>query len=163
MSLPPMTPGQFLPYKSLKQILAAKAPGVHSVAPNTPIFTALTLMADKDVGALVVVEAENVVGMFSERDYARKVVLAGKTSRDTPVREIMTTDVVCVDPGQDVPHCMALMTEKHIRHLPVLEAERLIGLLSIGDLVKEVVSHHERLIRNLATERIALFNQPSGY
>jgi CBS domain-containing protein len=120
-------------------------------------------MADKDVGALVVVEAEKVVGMFSERDYARKVVLAGKTSRDTPVREIMTAEVVRVDPGQDVPHCMALMTERHIRHLPVLEAERLIGLLSIGDLVKEVVSHHERLIRNLATERIALFNQPSGY
>jgi CBS domain-containing protein len=163
MSLPPMTPGQFLPYKTLKQILAAKPPGVYSVAPDTPIFSALQLMADKDVGALVVVEAAKVVGMFSERDYARKLVLAGKTSRDTPVREIMTTHVVCVDPGQDVPQCMALMTERHIRHLPVLETSRLIGLLSIGDLVKEVVSHHERLIHNLATERIALFNQPSGY
>lgn len=163
MSLPPMTPGQFLPYKTLKQILAAKAPGVHTVAPDTPILSALELMAKKDVGALVVMEAETVAGMFSERDYARKVVLVGKASRDTPVREIMTTKVVCVDPEQDVPHCMTLMTEQRIRHLPVLEAGRLIGLLSIGDLVKEVVSHHERLIRELATERIALFNQPSGY
>jgi CBS domain-containing protein len=163
MSLPPMTPGQFLPYKTLKQILAAKPPGVHSVAPDTPIFSALELMAEKDVGALVVMEAEKVAGMFSERDYARKVVLAGKTSRETLVREIMTTKVVSVDPEQDVPHCMTLMTEQRIRHLPVLEAGRLIGLLSIGDLVKEVVSHHERLIRDLAAERIALFNQPSGY
>jgi CBS domain-containing protein len=163
MSLPPMTPGQFLPFKTLKQILGAKPPGVYWVAPDTSIFSALELLAEKDVGALVVMEAEKLTGMFSERDYARKVVILGKSSKDTPVREIMTTQVVCVDPEQDVPHCMMLMTEQRIRHLPVLEGGRLIGLLSIGDLVKEVVSHHERLIRVLATERIALFNQPSGY
>jgi CBS domain-containing protein len=163
MSLPPMTPGQLLPYKTLKQILAGKPPGVHSVAPDTPIFDALQLMAEKEVGALVVLEAGKLAGMFSERDYARKVVLVGKASRETPVREIMTTKVVSVNPEHDVPHCMNLMTEQRIRHLPVLDGDRLIGLLSIGDLVKEVVSHHERLIRNLATERIALFNQPSGY
>ena len=163
MSLPPMTPGQLLPYKTLKQLLAAKPPGVLSVAPDTPIFSALELMAEKDVGALVVLEAGKLAGMFSERDYARKVVLVGKASKDTPVREIMTTKVVYVTLEHDVPHCMNLMTERRIRHLPVLEDDRLIGLLSIGDLVKEVVSHHERLIRDLATERIALFNQPSGY
>ena len=91
MSLPPMTPGQLLPYKTLKQLLAAKPPGVLSVAPDTPIFSALELMAEKDVGALVVLEAGKLAGMFSERDYARKVVLVGKASKDTPVREIMTT------------------------------------------------------------------------
>jgi CBS domain-containing protein len=158
-----MTPGQLLPYKTLKQILAAKAPGVHTVSPETPIFSALELMAEKGVGALVVTDAEKIAGMFSERDYARKVVLLGKTSKETPVREIMTANVICVSPEQDVPHCMTLMTEHRIRHLPVVEAGRLIGLLSIGDLVKEVVSHHERVIRDLATERVALFNQPSGY
>jgi CBS domain-containing protein len=163
MSLPPMTPGQLLPFKTLKQILAAKSPGVYSITPETSIFSALELLAEKDVGALIVMEAEKLTGMFSERDYARKVVLLGKSSKDTPVREIMTTKVICVDPEQDVPHCMTLMTEQRIRHLPVLEGGRLIGLLSIGDLVKEVVTHHERLIRDLATERIALFNQPSGY
>ena len=163
MSLPPMTPGQLLPYKTIKEILATKSPGVHSVAPDTPIFSALELLAEKDVGALVVLEAGTLAGMLSERDYARKVVLVGKTSKDTLVSEIMTTKVVCVTPEHDVPSCMTLMTEQRIRHLPVLEGDRLIGLLSIGDLVKEVVSHHERLIHDLATERILLFNQPSGY
>jgi CBS domain-containing protein len=159
----PMTPGQFLPYKSLKQILAAKLPGVHSVAPDTPIFRALQLMAEKDVGAVVVLEAEKIVGIFSERDYARKVVLVGKTSKDTPVREIMTTNVICITLEDDAPHCMTLMTEKRIRHLPVVDGDRLIGLVSIGDIVKEVLAHHEHIIHDLALERLTILNQPSGY
>ena len=159
----PMTPGEFLPYKSLKQILAAKPSAVHTVAPDTPIFTALNLMAEKNVGAVVVLEAEKIVGVFSERDYARKVVLAGKTSKDTPVREVMTTKVICISLEDDAPHCMTLMTEKRIRHLPVVEGDRLIGIVSIGDIVKEVLSHHERLIHDLALERMTFLNQPSGY
>jgi CBS domain-containing protein len=159
----PMTPGEFLPYRSLKQILAAKPSAVHSVAPDTPIFTALNLMAEKNVGAVVVLEAEKIVGVFSERDYARKVVLAGKTSKDTPVREVMTTKVICISLEDDAPHCMTLMTEKRIRHLPVVEGDRLIGIVSIGDIVKEVLSHHERLIHDLALERMTFLNQPSGY
>jgi CBS domain-containing protein len=162
MNLPSTTPEQFLPYKSLKQILGAKPTGVFSVAPDTSIFSALQLMAEKEIGALVVLDGETIVGMFSERDYARKVILVGKTSKDTPVRAIMTEKVLWVSPDESVPRCMALMTDKRVRHLPVLERGRLIGLLSIGDLVKEIVSHHERLIRDLAMERMSIMNPGAG-
>jgi CBS domain-containing protein len=162
MNLPSTRPEQFLPYKTLKQILAAKPPGVFSVAPETSIFSALQLMAEKEIGALVVLDGERLAGIFSERDYARKVVLVGKASKDTPVRVVMTEKVLSVSLADDVPHCMALMTDKRVRHLPVLEGGRLIGLLSIGDLVKEMLSHHERLIRDLAIERMSILNPGAG-
>ncbi|RPI43358.1 MAG: CBS domain-containing protein [Betaproteobacteria bacterium] len=135
--------------KTVRQLLASKGSGVFSVSPEAPIIDALRVMADKGIGAVLVVEDSRVVGIMSERDYARKVVLKGKSSQDTPVREIMTERVVYARPEQTVPECMALMTNKRIRHLPVLEDDRLVGVLSIGDLVKETISEQEFIIRQL--------------
>ena len=162
MNLPFTKPEQFLPYKTLKEILATKPPGVLTVTPDTSIFSALELMAEKEVGALVVLDGERLAGIFSERDYARKVILVGKASKDTPVRAVMTEKVIWVSLGDKVPGCMALMTDKRVRHLPVLEGGRLVGIISIGDLVKEIVSHHERIIRDLAVERMSILNPGAG-
>jgi CBS domain-containing protein len=135
--------------KTVRQLLQAKGREVHSVAPDARVFDALKLMAERNVGALVVLEGTRLAGIFSERDYARKVILLGKSSHDIPVREIMTAKVITVNPGQSVEECMALMTEKRIRHLPVTEGERLVGMLSIGDLVKEVIAEQEQTIKQL--------------
>ena len=135
--------------KSLKQLLGVKGTDVFSIAPDAKVIEALRLMAQKDVGALIVMERGRIVGILSERDYARKVILQGRSSEDVPVREIMTSDVVTVDPAQSVEQCMALVTQRRIRHLPVCEGERLIGVLSIGDLVKEVIADQEQTIRHL--------------
>ena len=134
--------------KTISQLLQAKGGEIHSIAPSAQMVEALKLMAEKGIGALVVMEGERLAGIISERDYARKVILRGK-SHDIPVREIMTAKVVTVHPGQTVEECMALMTEKRIRHLPVTEGERLIGVLSIGDLVKEVIAEQEQTIKQL--------------
>jgi CBS domain-containing protein len=130
-------------------LLQGKAAGVCSIGPEAPVIDALRLMAEREIGALVVVNGEKLAGILSERDYARKVMLLGKSSRDTPVREIMTTRVICVSPQRTVEECMALMTEKRIRHLPVLEGGKLIGVLSIGDLVKEVIAEQKSTIEQL--------------
>ena len=135
--------------KTLKQLLEAKGREVYSIAPDARVFDALKLMADKSVGALIVVEGGRIAGILSERDYARKVILHGKSSHDLQVRDIMTGKVITVHPGQTVEECMALMTEKRIRHLPVTEGERLIGVLSIGDLVKEVIAEQQQTIKQL--------------
>ena len=135
--------------KSVRQLLQAKGREVHSIAPDARVFDALKLMADKDVGALVVQEDGRLAGIISERDYARKVILQGKSSHEMTVRDIMTGKVITVSPEQTVEDCMALMTGKRIRHLPVIEAGRLAGLLSIGDLVKEVIAEQEQTIRQL--------------
>lgn len=135
--------------KSLKQLLEAKGREVHTIGPDARVFDALKLMADKSVGALIVTEGGRITGVISERDYARKVILLGKSSHELQVREIMTHKVIMVHPGQTVEECMALMTEKRIRHLPVTEGERLIGVLSIGDLVKEVIAEQQRTIEQL--------------
>jgi CBS domain-containing protein len=135
--------------KTVRQLLQAKGREVHSISPDARVFDALKLMAEKDVGALVVLEEGRLVGMISERDYARKVILHGKSSHDIPVRQIMTPKVVTIQPAQTVEECMALMTEKRVRHLPVMEGERLVGLLSIGDLVKEVIAEQEQTIKEL--------------
>jgi CBS domain-containing protein len=164
MKIPSINPEELLPYKPLEQILAAKSTGVCSVAPDATVFSALQLMAEKDVGALIVLEGSKLVGVFSERDYARKVVLAGKTSIDTSVSKIMTEKVVSVTLDQTVPQCMELMTDKRVRHLPVVKDGRVVGILSIGDLLKEMLAHHERLLKQLATERITLLTaDPSSY
>ena len=135
--------------KTVRQLLQAKGSQIYAIAPDARVFDALTLMAEREVGALVVMEGGTLAGIISERDYARKVILHGKSSHDLQVRDIMTAKVITVHPGQTVEECMALMTEKRIRHLPVTEGERLIGMLSIGDLVKEVIAEQEQTIKQL--------------
>ena len=148
------------PYRSLRQLLAAKPAGVHSVGASATMWDALELMAERDVGALVVLDEEgSVIGLVSERDYARKGILLGRLAKETSVREVMNTLVISVTPEQTVPQCMALMTAHRTRHLLVLEEGRLIGVVSIGDLVKEVISHHEHVIKELELERLILFSQ----
>ena len=133
---------------TVRQILDRK-PEVYWVDPGTSVLEALNIMAEKNVGALVVLDHDQLVGIFSERDYARKVVLQGKSSRDTPVREIMSTQVVCVSPQRAAAECMALMTEKRVRHLPVMENGSLVGVISIGDVVRAVVEEQRFQIEQL--------------
>jgi CBS domain-containing protein len=133
---------------TIRQILAGK-PDVYSIAPEATVYTALTLMAEKNVGALLVVSGSKLVGIFSERDYARKVILHGKHSKEIPVSEIMTSKVVCIDPDKTAGECMALMTEKRFRHLPVLDSDRLVGVISIGDVVRAVVAEQQFTIQQL--------------
>jgi CBS domain-containing protein len=135
--------------KSLKQLLGAKGSQVHFIQPDAKVIEALQLMARKDIGALLVMDGGRVVGIMSERDYARKVILQGKSSQDIAVRDIMTSGVVTVDPSKTIEDCMSLMTQRRIRHLPVCEGEKLVGLVSIGDLVKEVIAEQEQTIRQL--------------
>lgn len=146
-------------YKSVRQLLAAKVQGVYTVGIKATVWDALSLMAEKDVGAVLVVDGDALAGVFSERDYARKGIIAGRTARETPIGDVMTSLVITVTPGHGVPQCMALMTAHRIRHLPVIEDGRLVGVLSIGDLVKEVISHHEHVIKDMELERLILFSQ----
>lgn len=136
--------------KTVADILKAKPHAqLYSIWPTATVLEAITLMADKGVGALVVVEGETLVGIISERDYARKVVLMERSSYNTEVSEIMSTDVITVSPTHSNEACMLLMTDKRLRHLPVLEGERLVGLISIGDLVKDIISDQQSMIRQL--------------
>lgn len=136
--------------KSLKRLLDEKGHGVFSVAPEDTVYQALNLMARHDIGALLVQEDGRPVGVFSERDYARKVALHGKASRDTPIREVMSDKVIFVTLAQSVEDCMAVMTNRRIRHLPVLgEGGEVAGFLSIGDLVKETISEQQFIIEQL--------------
>jgi CBS domain-containing protein len=125
---------------SVQDILSAKGGTVWSVTPETPVIDALRMMAEKNVGAVLVCQGSKVAGILSERDYARKVVLMGRSSKNLPVGEIMTSRVVSVRPEQTTDDCMALMTAKHVRHLPVLKGGELIGIISIGDVVKAVIA-----------------------
>ncbi|HCZ33508.1 MAG TPA: histidine kinase [Holophagaceae bacterium] len=135
--------------RPLKQLIEGKGPLV-SAGPDDTVFTALTLLAQHDIGALLVLEGGRLVGIFSERDYARKIILKGKASKDTLVREIMSDKVSCVTLSQTVEECMALMTNKRIRHLPVLgTGDEVLGILSIGDLVKETISDQKFTIEQL--------------
>ena len=131
------------------QLLQTKGYDIWSIEPDATVYEALERMAEKDIGALLVVEGQNLKGILSERDYARKVILKGKLSKDTRVREIMSDEVVYVRPEQTIEECMALMTAKRVRHLPVLTRGRLIGVISIGDVVKAMISDQEFLIREL--------------
>jgi CBS domain-containing protein len=135
--------------KTVKQLLGGKMRSLSTIAPGARVFDALKLMAEKDIGALPVVENGKLLGLVSERDYARKVILLGKSSHDTPVREIMTGRAVCVQLKNTTEECMALMTDKHVRHLPVIENGELLGILSIGDLVKETISEQQFTIQQL--------------
>lgn len=136
--------------KTIGQLLQNKGATVIAVAPHDSVFSALTLMAQHNTGSVLVLEDGKLLGIFSERDYARKVALQGKASRDMPVREVMTEKVCYVSPSITVDESMALMTDKHVRHLPVLDAEaRVIGIVSIGDLVKETLSQQKFIIEQL--------------
>jgi len=134
---------------TVAQLLQEKGRAVWSIAPDATVYAALSLMAEKNVGALIVVEDARVVGILSERDYARKVILKGKFSKDTLVREIMTDQVYFLHPEQTIEECMALMTAERVRHLPVLEDDQLVGIISIGDVVRVVISEKEFLIKQL--------------
>jgi CBS domain-containing protein len=133
---------------TVRRMLSGKG-DVYAVGPGDTIYDALRLMADRNIGAVLVLSDQKIEGIFSERDYARKVVLLGKTSKETPVREIMTIDVISVDPDWTAEQCMALMTEKRVRHLPVVENERVVGVISIGDVVRTVVDEHRFTIKSL--------------
>lgn len=136
--------------KTVAEILKSKANAqVFTIGPSTTVLEAISLMADKGIGALVVVEGDKVVGIVSERDYARKIVLMERSSYNTDVCDIMSVNVISVSPSQSNEFCMGLMTEKRLRHLPVLENGKLIGLVSIGDLVKDIISDQQSLIQQL--------------
>ena len=132
---------------TLQEILRAKGHDVWTISPDAVVYEALSLMAEKNVGALVVVEGPRVVGIISERDYARNVILQGKSSRETPVKDIMTSRVYYARPKQTALECMALMTDKHVRHVPVLEDDRLVGVISIGDAVKTIIEEQAFVIQ----------------
>lgn len=127
----------------VRDILAAKGRDVHSVGPDDMVLDALKLMATRDIGAVLVTEGESLVGIFTERQYARDVFLKGRASPETPVRDVMAADVISVSPDQSVDDCMALMANLRIRHLPVLSENRLVGVISIGDLVKSIIGDRE--------------------
>jgi CBS domain-containing protein len=135
--------------KTVREVLNGKGREVLSVDPDSTVYDAVKLMADRNIGALLVLEGERVLGIVTERDYARQVILKGKASKDTPVRDIMTQRVVFIRLEQSVDDCMAVMTDKRCRHLPVLEDGKLAGILSIGDVVKAVISDKQFIIEQL--------------
>jgi len=136
--------------KTIRQILDSKSGPLVTVSPDDAVFKALQVMAEHNVGAVLVVDGDQLLGIFSERDYARKMILFGKSSKETPIREIMTDKVLCVTPDRTVDECMALMTDRHFRHLPVLDGDRrILGVVSIGDVVKETISAQQFLIDEL--------------
>jgi CBS domain-containing protein len=134
---------------TVKQLLESKGHDVWSVSPDTSVLEAIKKMADKRIGALLVLDRGKPVGIVSERDYARKVILQGRSSQETPVKDIMTTRVVCARPDLNVEECMAIMTDKRIRHLPVMEGDEVLGMISIGDLVKAIIAEQQFLINQL--------------
>lgn len=134
---------------TVRSVLQSKGSQICSTTPDTVVFDALKIMAEKNIGALLVLNQGRLAGILSERDYARKVALKGESSHKIAVRDIMTTQVISVSPEQSMDDCMSLMTEKHIRHLPVLENGNLVGIISIGDVVKAIISHHEDTIKHL--------------
>jgi CBS domain-containing protein len=134
---------------TVRQLLQVKGNHVWSISPSATVYEALELMARNNIGALLVLEGDKLVGIFTERDYARKVVLQGRSSRTTRIAELMTRDVLYIGPDDTIENCMALMTDKRTRHLPVIEDGKLIGIISIGDVVKEIISDREFTIHEL--------------
>jgi CBS domain-containing protein len=134
---------------TVRQLLERKSRALFSVGPQAPVLEAIRAMAEHHVGALLVMTGETLAGIVSERDYARKVILMGRSSSDTPVRDIMTSSVLTVSPDTTVQQCMQLMTDQRVRHLPVLEGKRVIGMVSIGDLVKAVIAEQQQQIEQL--------------
>jgi CBS domain-containing protein len=135
--------------RQVRHLLEDKGDAVYSIAPEAPVLDAIRMMAERGVGALLVLRGDALAGIVTERDYARKVALAGRSSKDARVADIMTTQVLCVGPRQTTQECMALMTNHRLRHLPVLDEDKLIGLVSIGDLVKDIISEQQFIIEQL--------------
>ena len=138
--------------KTLRQLIESKTRPIASISPDETVLRALEIMAEYDIGALLVLDGKRLAGVFSERDYARKVILQGKASTETKVREIMTEKVICVTLDRTIEECMAIMSEKHIRHLPIVDADKnVISIISIGDVVKETISQQQFIINQLET------------
>lgn len=135
--------------QTVRDILQYKGDEVWSVEPGDMVLHALGVMAQHDIGAVLVMDGDAVAGILTERDYARKVVLAGRSSRESPIREVMTAEVVCVAPTQNVEQCLAIMTDMRVRHLPVVDGDRVVGLVSIGDLVRATIAEQEQVIEHL--------------
>ena len=134
---------------TVNNILKTKGNITFSITPNTTVYSALEIMVEKNVSALVVIENEKLTGIFTERDYARKVILKGKTSKDTLISEIMTEDLITVSPDSTIDSCMRLMTSRFIRHLPVIADDQLVGIISIGDVVKFIIEEQKFIIENM--------------
>jgi len=135
--------------RTVRQLLQGKSSEIWSVGPGDSVFDAIKIMADKGVGALLVLDSGSLIGILSERDYARKVILKGRSSKDTSVKDIMTERVLFVGPDKTLDECMALMTDKRIRHLPVMEDDQLVGVFSSGDVIKAMISEQEFIIEQL--------------
>lgn len=150
--------------RTLKQLLANKPQTIHAVGPEATVFDALSVMAEHDVGAVMVFEGGKVVGVLTERDYARKGILMGRLSKDTPVSELMTPEVVFATPEKSIEDCMAIMTSGDFRHLPVMEDGRLIGIVSMRDLVREIIDYQRHTIQDLRRDMISVMTpDPSSY
>ena len=135
--------------QTIKQLLETKGSDILTIDPDSTVYDAIKLMADHQVGSLLVMEKEKLLGIITERDYSRNVILKGKSSRDTPVKDIMISNILCVQPEKSVEECMALMTDKRVRHLPVVENNHVVGIISIGDLVKAIISEQKFMIEQL--------------
>ena len=135
--------------RTVRQLLESKPVEIHAVPPDAPVIEAIRSMAEHHVGALLVMEGARLAGILSERDYARKVVLPGRSSKDTPVRDIMTAHVITVSPGDSAEHCMQVVTDHRIRHLPVLDGDAVLGVVSIGDLVRAVIEEQRQELDHL--------------
>jgi len=136
--------------KRVKEILSAKGGDLWSIGPNQSVYDAIHLLAEKKIGALAVLDGDQLVGILSERDYARQIILKGRSSESTQVKDIMTSDVITTTPGHDIQQCMQLMTEKRIRHLPIIgDDDSLIGMISIGDLVRAIIAEQQSTIGDL--------------
>ena len=135
--------------KTIRQLLESKGHDIWSISPDATVYDAIKMMAEKEIGALLIMDGSRPVGILSERDYARKIILKGRSSRETKVRDIMTADVIFADTDQSIEGCMALMTNKRIRHLPILDEGKLIAVVSIGDLVKCIIAEQKFVIEQL--------------
>lgn len=135
--------------KTVKQLLSTKSADIFSVPADTSVLNALRVMMEKNISALLILEERQLLGIFTERDYARKIILQGKASVDTQLNEVMTSNPITVSPGDSLDHCMQIMTDKHIRHLPVVQEDELVGMVSIGDVVKFIMEDQKQTISQL--------------
>jgi CBS domain-containing protein len=149
--------------RPIRQVLGRLPREVFAVPPDAPVQAALEMLAEKDVGVVLVLDGERLAGVLSERDYARHGEVAGRAARETPVHELMTRKVVMVTPDHTVEQCMAVMTAEHVRHLPVLDEGRVVGVVSMRDLVKVTVSHYEDIVRDMEHDRLFLRTEEAGY